>query len=251
MAQPLPKRHSRNLMFHQNARKFALDLPCLHLIVEFRNFGQRVGGDQPDLPGARIGYSHQIQIGLDIAGRHGPQLLTAERNAFLRSSFRLVKASHPSAEGRGTVHHRLELGCDAALRRFAGAPRSSAGTARRCCSRRTGLLAESRGRNRKGWCDPADRRECWRSAACRGDPGAEPGSVADCARSGQESEQQHRTEDESAFRQEVIIVLPLDGRAMRSGRCGIDASEKSLYRTALSAMSGGRCGSSRHPRFGR
>ena len=88
-------------MFHQHARKLALDLARFDLIVEFRNFGQRVGGDQPDLPRARIGDAHQIEVGFHIAGRHRAQFLPAERNAFLRSSFRLGEGSDLSAERVG------------------------------------------------------------------------------------------------------------------------------------------------------
>ena len=49
------KGHARELVLDQHARELALNLPRLDLIVEFGNFGQRVGGDQPDLAGAGIG----------------------------------------------------------------------------------------------------------------------------------------------------------------------------------------------------
>ena len=109
--QPLPQRHACDLMFYQHARKFALHLPRFDLIVEFRNLGQRVGRDEPDLAGARIGDAHQIEVGFDIAGRHGAQFLPAERNAFLRSSFRLGKGSNSSGECRA-VQHGIELAGD-------------------------------------------------------------------------------------------------------------------------------------------
>ncbi len=98
-------------MFYQRAGELSLNPPRFYLIVEFRNFGERVGGDQPDLAGAGIGDAHQVQVGLDIAGRHGAQFLAAERNPFLRSSLRLGKATYASGEC-GAIHHRFELGGD-------------------------------------------------------------------------------------------------------------------------------------------
>ena len=95
-------------MFHQHAREFALHLARFDLIVEFRNFGQRVGGDQPDLSCAWIGDAHQVEVGFHIAGRHGAQFLAAQRNAFLRSSFRLGEGSDSSGEGVA-VQHGIEL----------------------------------------------------------------------------------------------------------------------------------------------
>ena len=73
-SQTLPERHAGKLMFDEHIRKSAFDLPRLHLIVEFGDFGKSVGGDQPDLAGARIRHAHQIQIRFDIARRHGRQV---------------------------------------------------------------------------------------------------------------------------------------------------------------------------------
>ena len=108
MASPLPQRHACDFMFHQHARELALNLASFDLIVEFGNFGQRVGRDQPDLPGTWIGDAHQIKVGFHIAGRHGAQFLVAQGNSFLRSPFWLGEGSDSSVE-RGAVQHGIEL----------------------------------------------------------------------------------------------------------------------------------------------
>ena len=94
------------------------------------------------LAGARIRYAHQIQVGLDIAGRHGAEFLSAQRNAFLRNSFGLGKVLNRPVNA--AVQHDFELGGQSARLRIGGAQRSSAGIARQCRSRRTARPAENR-----------------------------------------------------------------------------------------------------------
>ena len=95
-------------MLNKRIRQPALDLARLDLLIEFRNFGKGFRRDQPDFACARIRHTHQVQVDLDVARRHGAKLLAAEENTFLRDPFGLREIVEPP--GERAIQHDLELG---------------------------------------------------------------------------------------------------------------------------------------------
>ena len=80
----------------------------LEPVVEIGNFGQGVGGDQPDFHAAGIGDANQIEVGIDISGGQSADALLVWRRSFLWRSLRLI-ADQPQVAGKCAVHHNLQL----------------------------------------------------------------------------------------------------------------------------------------------
>ena len=107
--QPLPQRHTEKVVPHQRVRQVSLDLADLVLLVEFGDFGQRVGGDEPDFRSTRISGVDQREIGFHVPGGEHADALAVERHSFLRRSVGVI-THPPQISGEGPVHHEFQLG---------------------------------------------------------------------------------------------------------------------------------------------
>ena len=70
--QPLPERHPKKHVSHQALRKLVFHLVSLDIVIQLRDFAERLGREEPDFSGVRIG---------DPDENHGNIRIPKEKNA--------------------------------------------------------------------------------------------------------------------------------------------------------------------------
>ena len=106
---PLPNWHSQKLVLHYETGQVVFHLMHLQTVVKVGDFGQSVGGDEPDFSSAGIGDSNQIETTFNISGHERANALLVQSSPFLSSSFGLI-ADLPQVSDESAIHHTFQLG---------------------------------------------------------------------------------------------------------------------------------------------
>ena len=138
----------RNSVLHQALREFGFDLVSLEVVVQFGDFAERFGREQPDFSGVRVADANEDDG--NIAHRRWKRcrwFAGRERRMSGLPSGRVLSRRRLPTKARSISTFNFS----ASVRRLAtgGGRRSSAGNRRRPCSFRPARPAETRARFRK------------------------------------------------------------------------------------------------------
>ena len=137
--QPLPERHPEKHVSNQAWREFAFDPVSLKVVIQLRDFAERVGRKEPDFSGIRVRDPDEDNGNIRIAtGKNSDGLLIG--GAVIRIAFG-IGAEPSQAAHEGAVHEHLQFFGQVPRPATGGARRSFAGSRRRSGNFRPARLA--------------------------------------------------------------------------------------------------------------